>query len=105
MLRYQPGDLWVDFTFPADYMAAVAPTGDSRRRTRTPVETPVETPVKTPGRILSILGSRPETTLPEVAAQVGKSLRAVERATAKLVKEGRLRHVGPAKGGHWEILK
>lgn len=34
---------------------------------------------------------------------IGKSLSAVKRASAKLVREGRLRYVGPRKGGHWEI--
>jgi ATP-dependent DNA helicase RecG len=44
-------------------------------------------------------------TLAELAAKIGKSLRAVERATARLVKEGKLRFVGPRKGGRWEVLK
>ena len=44
-------------------------------------------------------------TLIEVAAAIGKSLSAVERASAKLVKEERLKHIGPAKGGHWQVLK
>jgi ATP-dependent DNA helicase RecG len=44
-------------------------------------------------------------TLAEVAEEIGKSLRAVERATAKLADDGRIRYVGPRKGGHWEILQ
>jgi ATP-dependent DNA helicase RecG len=43
-------------------------------------------------------------TLAEVAAVVGRSVRAVEMASGKLVKAGRLRFVGPQKGGHWEVL-
>lgn len=43
-------------------------------------------------------------TLTEVAAQLGKSVSAVERASAKLVADGKLRYVGPKKGGHWEVL-
>jgi len=31
-------------------------------------------------------------------------LSAVERASAKLVKQARLRYVGPRKGGRWEVL-
>lgn len=74
----------------------------------TPVETPVEivvTPVETPVEILRRLKDRPDMTLAEVALAIGKSLRAVERASAKLVEEGRLKYVGPKKGGHWEVLK
>ena len=72
------------------------------------VETPevtVETPVETPDRIIELLRAHPHLTLGEVAAQIGKSVSAVERASVKLTREGRLRRVGPRKGGHWEVLK
>ena len=71
---------------------------------KTPVKTPVKTSVKTPDRILELLAANPELTLAEVAKAIHKSVRAVERASAKLVKEGRLCYVGPTKGGHWEVL-
>ncbi len=71
---------------------------------KTPVKTSVKTSVKTPDRILELLAANPELTLAEVAKAIHKSVRAVERASAKLVKEGRLCYVGPAKGGHWEVL-
>jgi ATP-dependent DNA helicase RecG len=66
-------------------------------------KTPVKTPVKTPGQILVLLAKNPEMTLVDVAAKISKSLRAVERACAKLVKEGKLKHEGPQKGGHWKV--
>jgi ATP-dependent DNA helicase RecG len=72
---------------------------------KTPVETPVETPVKTPDLILQQLRDTPDMTLVDVATAIGKSLRAVERASAKLVKQGKLKHVGPQKGGHWNVLE
>jgi ATP-dependent DNA helicase RecG len=77
----------------------------------TPVETPVETgrageaPVKIAGRLMVILQKNPAMTLAEAATANGKSLRAVERACAKLIKNNQLRHIGPRKGGHWEVLK
>lgn len=63
------------------------------------------TPVETPEKIIAALKIRPDLTLAELASTIGKSLRAVERATAKLVKEEKLRFVGPKKGGRWEVLK
>jgi len=60
--------------------------------------------VKTPVKILDYLRKNPNDTLADVASAIGKSLSAVERASSKLVKEGKLRFVGPAKGGHWEVL-
>jgi ATP-dependent DNA helicase RecG len=63
----------------------------------------VKTPVKTPVKILQLLKEKPELTLPELAALIGKSVRTIERASAKLVKAGELRRIGPDKGGHWEV--
>lgn len=72
---------------------------------KTPVKKPVETPVKTSDQILRMLDEKPEMTLAQVASKIGKSLSAVERASSKLVKAGRLRFVGPKKGGHWEVIE
>ena len=72
---------------------------------RKPVETLVETLVKTPEKILAVLKARPDLTLAELAPAIGKSLSAVERATARLVREEKLRFVGPKKGGHWEVFE
>ena len=68
-----------------------------------PVEEGGKARVKTPDLILEVLGANPALSLADVAKVIGKSLSAVERAGAKLVKEGRLRRVGPRKGGRWEI--
>ncbi len=83
--------LWVDFEFPASIP-------------ETPVETPVEMTVETPGKILNFLRANPSATLADVATVIGKSLSTVERASSKLVNAGKLRFVGPRKGGHWEVL-
>lgn len=61
--------------------------------------------MKTPVEILAVLKDHPEYSLAEVATAIGKSLSATERAAAKLVKSGKLHRVGPAKGGHWEIVE
>ncbi|NJL28279.1 MAG: winged helix-turn-helix transcriptional regulator [Thermoanaerobaculia bacterium] len=87
---------WIKFPFALAHVAAMPVTER---------ETPVETPVKTPARILHLLWANPHLTLAEVAEAVGKSLRTVERATAGLVRDGKLRYVGPQRGGHWEVLK
>lgn len=92
-LRVVGEDFWTIFQFPTQ---------------KTPVETPVKTPVEipraTPAKILAALAAQPTATLEEVAAQIGKSVRAVERATAALVRTGRLRFVGPKKTGRWEVV-
>lgn len=68
-------------------------------------KTPGKTPGKTPERILEALKAGPSASVPELAARLGKSESAVERAIRRLREDGRLRRVGPAKGGHWEVLE
>jgi ATP-dependent DNA helicase RecG len=86
--------LWTVFHFLSEHVFRV-----------TTPKTPVETPVETPDLILEIFASNSEMTLAEVAEMIGKSVSAVERATVKLVRNRKLRHVGPKKGGHWEVLQ
>jgi Predicted transcriptional regulator containing an HTH domain and an uncharacterized domain shared with the mammalian protein Schlafen len=71
---------------------------------KTPVKTLVKTPVKTSDAILALLREQPGLRLADVAEALGKSTSAVERATRKLREEGRVRYVGPQKGGRWEVL-
>ncbi len=97
------GDFWFAFRFSTSYLDTVTVARPNSREGKTPVETPVETPVKTADRVLAELSDNPNLTLAEVAGRIGKSISAVERASAKLVKEGRLRRIGPRKGGVWEI--
>jgi len=60
----------------------------------------VKTSVKT-SRVL--LRQNLDMTLAEAAAVIGRSVHAIETAGAKLVKAGKLKYVGPQKGGHWEV--
>lgn len=67
------------------------------------VKTRVEPRPRTPDQILAVLREQPELTLAEVAEAIGRALSTVERAAARLQAEGRLQHVGPKKGGRWEV--
>jgi len=104
-IRFDAGGIWTEFVFSAEYLEAISGEPDRVDAGKTRVETRVETPAKTPDRILGMLASNPDLTLAEVAQAIGKSQSAVERASAKLVKQGRLRFVGPRKGGHWDVLE
>ncbi len=64
-----------------------------------------ETPGKTPDLILQRLVETPGTSIPELAQHLGKSDRAIERAIRKLRADGKLARIGPAKGGHWEVIQ
>lgn len=89
-------------------LQAIADSLEEAIATETRVETQVKTRVgpgqRTPDQILTLLRGQPELTLAEVADFIGRALSTVERAAARLQSEGRLRHVGPKKGGRWEVL-
>jgi len=73
---------------------------------KTLVKAQAKTLVKTtPAMILQMLRQDQDLTLAEVAAAIGISVSAVERAASKLVKSGLLKYVGPQKGGHWEVIE
>lgn len=91
--------VFVEFML-ARLLEAIDAAGTARK---TPVKTPVKTLVKTDDQMLVLLRRQPGLTLAEVAAHLGKSISAIERAARKLREAGRLRYVGPQKGGHWEV--
>ena len=66
-------------------------------------ETPGELP-KTSGKILTALKQDGNLTIPELASLIGVTERSIERNIKKLQEQSQLRRVGPAKGGHWEVL-
>jgi predicted HTH transcriptional regulator len=68
-------------------------------------KTPGKTPVKTPGKILALLKDEPFLTIPAMAEQLERSTSAVERALRKLREAGKIRRIGPAKGGRWEVIE
>jgi ATP-dependent DNA helicase RecG len=54
---------------------------------------------------LQLLKEAPDLTLPQLAARLGKSERAIERAVRKLRESNRLERVGPDKGGQWRVIE
>ena len=103
-LRLAGHDLWLEFAFASDYVQAMNPADGSEPFTEVGGKTSVKTSVKTPAALLELLGRNPEMTLAQAAAEIGRSVRAIEMASAKLVTAGKLRYVGPQKGGHWEVI-
>ena len=59
----------------------------------------------TSGKIIDALNKNCFMTIPELAHMIGISTRSIERNLQKLQKDDRLRRIGAAKGGHWEVLK
>jgi|LGVF01.1.fsa_nt_gb ATP-dependent DNA helicase RecG len=58
---------------------------------------------KSSEKIIRLLRAEPSLSAREIAKRMGISSRAVKKQIARLKKERRLRRMGPAKGGHWEV--
>ena len=59
---------------------------------------------KTSGKIIDAIRQNGHITIPELAQQIGITRRSIERNIQKLQAESKLRRIGAAKGGHWEVI-
>ena len=55
--------------------------------------------------ILWLIKDNPKISAKELAYIVNRSSRTIERAIAKLKEEGRIKRIGPDKGGHWDVME
>ncbi|HOC85109.1 MAG TPA: HTH domain-containing protein [Methanoculleus sp.] len=53
---------------------------------------------------MEVMQHDPTVTIAELARIIGVTNRAIKKQIEKLKQQGRLRRVGPARGGHWEVL-
>ncbi|MBN1996515.1 putative DNA binding domain-containing protein [candidate division KSB1 bacterium] len=60
---------------------------------------------KTSGKIIQLILKNKFITIPEMAKEIGVTERTIERNIQSLQRQQILKRVGPAKGGHWEIIK
>ena len=58
---------------------------------------------KTSGKIIELILQKASITIPEMASKIGITERSIERNIRKLQAEGKLKRIGPAKGGHWLV--
>jgi ATP-dependent DNA helicase RecG len=82
-------------------------TGTTPKATpKTTPEKPSKTTLKTEARILALLRKHPEASRTELARLLGGiSTDGVKYHLEQLKKAGRIRHIGPNRGGHWEVLE
>lgn len=59
---------------------------------------------KTSGEIIDAIRQNGHITIAELAQQIGITQRSIERNIQKLQAERKLRRIGAAKGGHWEVV-
>ena len=60
---------------------------------------------KMTGKVFALLTTTPTLTIRELAALLGTSESTIDRTIRKLRQAGKLKRIGPAKGGYWEVLE
>ena len=55
-------------------------------------------------RIVAHLRVAPNASASELAVVANLTVKGVEWNLKALIQSGRVRHVGPARGGHWEVI-
>jgi len=82
---------------------AIGSGGSVESSVQSSEESSVEKTEETP--LLRLLKAHPGLTAKQAAEQLGLSPRAVEKQLAALKAGGRLRRIGPNKGGYWQVVE
>ena len=97
-LRYEHPGLWVEFAYRGVHEGSEAVSG-------TTLKTTLKTTPKTAEKILAILHQHPSASRREIAEMLGDITEdGVRYHLSKLKTEGHIRHIGPSRGGHWQIV-
>jgi len=89
-------------------LSVIAQTLDQNASVYAPANVPVNafidvSRLKTLDAIVRLLAANPELTRQQLADAIGKDIRTIGRALAKLQQAGKIKRVGSDKTGHWEL--
>ncbi|MBK5256295.1 MAG: putative DNA binding domain-containing protein [Vicinamibacteria bacterium] len=117
VIHYETRDIWVDFPFAPEHLAAVGdrPTdeatssGTKEKTGKKTKEKPKEkfegrTKEKTGDRLQRYVREHPTASTAELAESLGLSRMGIEWQIRRLKRLGLIIRVGPDKGGHWEVF-
>ncbi|MEI6338780.1 MAG: ATP-binding protein [Verrucomicrobiota bacterium] len=93
------GEVRFEFPFAPSYLQALAASPETSGKTRG------KTREKTREKILGLLAAEPGISMASLASQLGLSAKGIEWQMRRLTADGIVRRVGPAKGGHWQVLE
>ncbi len=64
-----------------------------------------KTTQKATQKIIEFIRGNPKITRNELAEKIGITPNGIKYNLDKLKKEGKIRRIGPAKGGYWQVIK
>jgi ATP-dependent DNA helicase RecG len=60
---------------------------------------------KMSGKIVRLILEKPDITIPELAGRLKRTERTIERLIKQMKADEIIGRIGPANGGHWEVLQ
>jgi len=101
---------WVVVTFraaivPEQRMDTQGQLGTQKTTQKTAQKSAQKGAQKSAQKIIDAIGRHVAITIDELSSQLAISPRAVKNHLHNLKKEGRLKRIGPDKGGHWEVVR
>ena len=94
-------------------LSVIAEALEQNALVNTPANAPVNISVganvdisglKTPEAITTLLLNNPQMTRQQLADTIGKDIRTIARALAKLQQTGKVQRIGSDKTGHWQVI-
>ena len=76
-----------------------------RTGTKTGTKTGMKAGMKTSMKIIELLRETPDISISAIANTLMLARNAIIEQIAKLKAQGRIRRIGPDKGGHWEVVE
>ena len=86
------------------FEAKVAKAGQQQELDRSKQDSSMKSSMKSEDRLLLVLKDDQTMSLPKMAEAIGLSVAGVRKVLDKLRATGRIRRIGPDKGGRWEVL-
>ena len=78
---------------------------DGKRLPKSSGKSSVKSSVKTTDQIIERMSANVYITTSELAKAFNLTTRAIEKQISSLREKGRLKRVGPARGGYWEVIE
>ena len=110
--HYEPGDMSIEFAYSTPYLETIrgeAGKVEAGKKVGEKVGEKIGEKIgarltANQQQILGLLSKNPWMPATELSGIVGISKRKIEQNIATLKKMGLLKRIGPAKGGHWEVV-
>jgi ATP-dependent DNA helicase RecG len=88
-----------------DVVAMTTPTDDTVNDTESGLKGGLKSGLKTEDKILDLIRDNNTISYAEIVETLGMARSGIAKQIKKLQEDGRLRRVGPDKGGHWEVTE